>query len=278
MYKVLFLLLILLTGCGLPTTVSIDKPRKVSDDSLPGSVLAFRTPSDNSLIQGYALYYKVYYSETDFNDEEDDSRYFEESTYLNDNAEMQPGPVIPRQRGYVRIGDADGNQTTYPGFLVSDPVSASSLIYLVFDPGQDRGDFFDDSSDPPVVSLSHPVLLPVNTITRGIIDPTSADNSLLSFVGDWDFDSGNSVDYYHDADLKRRYNLPDSFSVEVITNSMASGNAFFDDQPVSSDLIIGIVAHSVGLDTSNLQVLYSKPEFIGSVRYTALTDANRTTR
>ena len=214
-------------GCGLPETQALLKPSRV--EQARGSLLAFETPADTSEIQGYTLYYKVYYSQTDFVDEVDDTYWFNEGTYINFEDEMQPGPYIPNQRGYIRMGELGGVSTDlYPGFLISDP-GDSVVVYIDFDWELKRGTF-DDTSKDPIVTLNPLPVTPavLLTLARGIYDPTDSNNSLRRFVNDWDYDDGSPNDSYHDADLRRKYNMPFSSSISAITSFMISGDPIVD--------------------------------------------------
>ena len=289
---VAWLFFVFLAGCGLPDTISLEKPAYV--DAGPtglghaSTVLAFRTPAVTTLIQGYTLYYKIYYSSTDFDDEEDESRWFDEGTYININDEMQPGPAIPNQRGYIRVGELGGDKSNYPGFLIADTMPPSTIVYIDFDWELKRGVFDKDSPDP-IVTLDPAPATPVDLykLARGIIDPTDSNDSLRSFVNingdavpdlsDWDFDDGSPNDNFFDADIRRKYNLPLTSSVGVMTDFLITGDPFAGSGSAPLELRIGFVVHSYGLDSVDFQILYSKPVYIGSVIYNPLNDTNRTT-
>jgi hypothetical protein len=281
--SVLFIIIILilsslLIGCGLPETQALLKPSKISTSR--SSVLAFRTPVDTSDIQGYTLYYKVYYSQTDFLDEQDEIRWFDEGTYINSEDEMQPGPYIPNQRGYIRVGELFGDSVSYPGFLINNPGNSVD-VYIDFDSIQKRGTFAYDSPDP-IVTLdpTPPVPIELYTLARGIIDPTDSNNALRRFVkndngikGDWDYDDGSPNDNYNDADLRRKYPMPFSSSVLDITAFLITGNPIIDS--LTPQILIGLVVHSYSLDVTNLEKIYSKPVYIGAVAYVPIDDTNR---
>jgi hypothetical protein len=286
-YSLLFIIISLIfssffIGCGLPDTQALLKPSRVTTTS--SSILAFRTPIDTTDIQGYTLYYKVYYSQSDFLDERDDTFWFYEGTYINSEDEMQPGPYIPNQRGYIRVGELGGDSFSYPGFLISNP-GDSVDVYIDFDWKLDRGFIDYESPDPIVLTVNPtpPVPSVLKTLARGIIDPTdSSDKSFRRFVknengikGDWDYDDGSPNDNYNDADLRRKYPMPLTSSVLDITTFLTSGNPIIDNG--TAQIVIGFVVHSYSLDVINLQPLYSKPEYIGAVAYTPINDTNRTT-
>jgi len=267
--------IVMLSGCGLPEIISLPKPSKVNTESLGlnSSVLAFRTPADITNIQGYVLSYKVYYSQTDFDKEEDESKWFYENYYINENDEMQPGPVICDQRGYIRTGELYSDSDSYPSFQIVNPPVSATIIYIDFDSVLNRLVMSDESPNP-IVGFEYPITTVRNTLVRGVIDPTSNDNSFRLFTADWDFEDGTSGDNFNDADLRRKYNKPQSITTPLTTTDFyMSGSSFWDiaiQNP--TQLIIGFVVYSYGFDPSKFQNLYSKPVFIGAVGYSPLYD------
>lgn len=279
------MLLSFLAGCGLPDTLSLDKPEIVSVTS--NKVLAFITPDDTTNILGYTVYYKVYFSQTDFDNEQDESVWFDEGTYINSDDEMQPGPVIPNQRGYIRVGNYAPGSTSapsYESYQIENPGN-STTMYINFDSG--GAGVFDENSPMPIVHLGYPVITTVlNTLVRGVNDDTDTNLAFRSFVknplnpgsaaGDWDY-VNSDTDGFYDGDLRRKRNLTSTNDVTSMTSYLMSGEPFAG-LPTPSDLIIGIVVHSFGLDPVNLQPLYSKPVYVGTVGYSPLTDTSRSGR
>ena len=272
---IIFIFSSLLIGCGLPETQALLKPTKETVAPPNSAILAFRTPIDTTDIQGYTLYYKVYYSQSDFDAEEDASKWFDEGTYINSEDEMQPGPYIPNQRGYIRVGELGGDSISYPGFLIGNP-GDSVVVYIDFDSLQNPGIFNAISPDPIVllVNPTPPSPVVLNTLARGIIDPTDSNNSLRRFVDDWDYDVDDG-DNYFDADLRRKYPMPFSSSVLDISAFLITGDPIVDS--LTPQILIGLVVHSYSLDVTNLQQIYSKPVYIGEVTYSPINDTNRTT-
>lgn len=272
-------LAITLAACGLPDTISLPKPLVVNTGN--SYVIGFETPADTTGILGYTIYYKVYFSNTDFLDEDDDDVWFDEGTYINSNAEMQPGPVIPNQRGYIRFGESGDDSTSYKSFQISEP-GPSTTVYIDFDPTS-LGVFGKDNGMPIVhlgpIGPPEPVAL--NYLVRGVIDPTDSNLLFRTFVknpinpgnvSDWDYDDGDGDNFY-DADLRRKHNLNDVSSVSTLTAELLTGVPFAGLPP--GDLTIGAVVHSYGLDVVKFQVLYSKPVYLGRVIYSPLDDTNR---
>ncbi len=269
-----------LIACGIPDIRSLSKPVKVNTEvlGLNSSVLAFRTPADTTDIQGYALYYKIYYGQSDFIAEKDESLWFDEGFYINDNSEMQPGEVICNERGFIRVGELNADTSSYPAFLITSPPLPSTIVYIDFDSIQHRLGMSDDSPDP-IVGFVYPITTIQKTLVRGIIDPTAGtDDSFRSFISDWDFDDGSPADNFHDADLRRRHNKPQSIAKpDETTDFYLSGEPHYniEENQIPTQWIIGFVVFSYGFDPSNFQQLYSKPEFIGAVGYSPINDTNR---
>lgn len=273
--------IILIAGCGLPETVSLPKPSQVTSGS--SYVVSFITPSDTTEILGYTIYYKVYFNETDFLDEDDDDVWFDEGTYINSNDEMQPGPIIPNQRGYIRFGEDGGDSTFYQSYQIANPGDATT-VYIDFDP-TNTGIFNNDSAMPIVHlgPIGPPTPVSQNTLVRGIIDPSDSNLAQRTFVdnvknpsntGDWDYDLSDG-DTFYDADLRRNHDISSTSSVSSLSEALMAGEPFAGFSP--GDLIIGVVVHSYGVDPVNLEILYSKPVYLGRVVYSPLFDTNRTT-
>ena len=273
-----FLVFLLITGCGIPENRSLEKPIVLDSSKLGlySSVLAFKTPSDTTNILGYALFYKVYYSQSDFDNEQDKDKWFDEYSYINDNDEMQPGSVIGNQRGFIPVGELGAETQSYPSYLIEDPPMPSTTIYIDFDSIQHRLVISNDSPQP-IVGFEYPISTVKYTLARGIIDPTAgSDDSFRLFVADWDYDDGQPDDNFYDADLRRRYDIPASNIPATVTEYYMGGDPFFeiaDQEP--TQFLIGFVAYSYGIDPSNFQILTSKPVFVGVVGYSPISDTKK---
>ena len=261
----------MLLGCGLPDYREIPKPVALTQPN--ATSLAFRTPSDVSIIQGYVLSYKIYATESEYASLDDES-YFNESEYISNNTEMQPGNVIPRQRGFIKAGiDGKYNLNAYQ---IPDLGVANQNIFIDFDSGRTQA-AMDDSSQLPIVGYTvYPIVTPQVTLARGVNDPddTSSQKQFLSFVADWDFDQSGVG--YSDADLFRRLNIS-SFSdtdVDSLVSFLIDNGELLN--PIENELIIGFVLYAYGYDTSPPPtIVYSKPIYLGSIKYQNVGDYNR---
>jgi len=313
----IFIYSLFILSCGIPDYSSLEKPIKMSfvdivDDPaeppLPAAVIAFKTPSDDTNIVGYSIFYKVYYS--DFADPDFvlqpgalpgtkvDIDYFDEYTYINNNDEMQPGDIIPNQRGYLKIGIM--GSSTFGEFTIENP-GPNEAIYIDFDPDGEGA----IQSDPnkrlePVIGYDYdevatPHVFPEKILVRGFIDPAdqtkysltsgidkrrsglNPGNTFRSFVADWKYDRNDDGDHIFDGDLRRAY--------YVLSNQPSDyqnlGDPFFSGDPLpatpAGDVVIGFVVYSFGRNTSGGQLLpiASKPVYIGSIKYTDFHEVNR---
>ncbi len=260
----------LLGACGLPEYAVLDKPVPLSKPDV--ACLAFEAPSDVSKISGYVLFYKLYYSDSDFSTQ-NDSQAFNEVYYESSGGEMPPGDVVPRQRGFAKMGLVGGSE--YPAFHILDGNLPSGKFFLDFNPGNPGNPMGDDSENPQVMLNSYPGGTPSGIhLARGVIDPTDIGNpDFLVFPNNWDWDNGSPADNYSDADLYRKLNLSEGPNVIDVVNSFKTG------QPPSvqegEKLIIGVAVCAYGYDPSLLTLLFSKPVFLGSVEYSPVHDITR---
>jgi len=280
-----------LIGCGLPGYTSIEKPVVMTnvdfiDDplmpELSNTVIAFKTPVNDTDILGYSIFYKVYYSDTTDPDfalqpgalpgTKVDIDYFDEYTFINNNDEMQPGDYIPNERGFLRVGEFDKN--TFEEFYINHP-GPDEAIYIDFDP---TGEGVSDSNlrKDPIIGYDFPVST-VKTLARGYTDPTdSLSNMFRRFVADWDFDLNDSGDQFNDGDLRRGYYLlSNQIAPSTLEEIEASGEPFYTNgMPSGGDMIIGFVVYSFGRDISggSFSPIASKPVYFGDIKYTPLHD------
>ncbi len=306
-----------LISCGLPDYSSLEKPVMMTkvdfiDDpaepDLPNTVIAFKTPVNDTNILGYSIFYKVYYSDSadpDFilqpgapPETKVDKDYFDEFTYINDNVEMQPGDTIPNQRGYLKIGIM--GSSTFGEYTIANP-GPNEAIYIDFDPDGEGA----SQSDPnkrlePVIGYDYneaatPHVFPEKILVRGFLDPADQTEYSLtsgfdkrrsglnpgktfrSFVADWKYDRNDDNDHIFDGDLRRAY--------YVISHQPSDygnlGDPFFSGDPLpatpAGDVVIGIVVFSFGRNISGgqLTAIASKPVYIGSIKYTDFHEVNR---
>ena len=99
--KYLFLIILnslfIFTGCGLPVYEVLDPPQKISSTL---NQVGFDTPDDD-LIDGYIIYYKIYYSGDTEIDE--DEAHFSPSYYDSSSAEMESGTDIPEELDFYPL-------------------------------------------------------------------------------------------------------------------------------------------------------------------------------
>jgi len=286
---IILILVQVVVGCGLPQVVLLEKPIRLervdaSDGSgsqeLPSTVIAFGFPDDDTNIIGYVIYYKVYYSSTEDPDYRRDERYFDENSYSGSNEEMQPGDIIPNQRGFLRIGEFGASEFGEYDIRHNDSQEA---VYIDFDPGG-RGGGNSDQREEPIIGYDYPVTEDnkVKTLARGFIDPTDRregtetypGTKFRSFVKDWEYDFNNRGDRYHDGDLRRGYYLLRNQPGREIESIERCGTPYFQNHS-PSQLRIAFVVYSYGRIKGALRPITSKPVYFGYVDYSPVHDANR---
>ena len=283
---------VLLTGgCGLPRLAVINEPVSISPPA--NNVIAFRTPSVDRNITGYAIYYKIYAGESDRRSQRDESYWFVSSSTAYSVTEMQPGPDVPNKRGFFRLGVLGRSEIPGIGQPYINHRGPGQTVYIDFTP--DRREFGDSGSSSraePVIGFGSFPVNPVLRVSRGFIgDPgESGSKTLRSFVNDWQFDLGNP-NGYHDADLRRLgYPAPrDNYSVmryqpgRTIADITAVGAPLFGGRSgttttiAPSEILIGLAVHSVGRNVGggSFSTLYSKPVYLGTVTYEGPVRSNR---
>jgi len=306
-------LILSLISCGLPDYSSLEKPVMMTkvdfvDDpaepDLPNTVIAFKTPVNDTNILGYSIFYKVYYSDTEDPDfilqpgalpeTKVDKDYFDEFTYINDNVEMQPGDYIPNQWGYLKIGEV--GSSVFGEYTIEHP-GPGEAIYIDFDPDGEGASQSDSNQRlEPVIGYDYngtlsPHVTAIKTLARGFIDPNDGSTYSLttgiderpsglnpggdtfrSFVNDWMFDRNNDNDHVFDGDLRRAYNILSNHNQPSDYQNL--GDPFFSGDPLpatpTGDVIIGFVVYSFGRNISGGQFssIASKPVYIGDIKYT----------
>jgi hypothetical protein len=262
-------------SCGIPSYSYLEKPVKMSSYySATGdgvTLVGFTTPSNDTNILGYNIYYKIY-SQDDSTEVEDDEKYFDENYYIDDNTEMQTGDKIPNKRGFIRIGEfnvsADSSYLNRQ-FSIEHP-GAGIPVYIDFDPSDTDDAGGADNRDQPVIAENAPGNAnKIMTIARGFRDSgNNPDDNFLSFVNDWNLESdisGSTVD----GDLKRAYYL---LSRQPASENI-SGTEIFSSY-TGVDILIGFAAYSTGLDITGgtFAKIDSKPVFLGFILYPAADD------
>jgi len=284
----------IIMGCGLPQVILLDKPIRLyrvdASDSLeapplPPTVVAFAFPKNDADIIGYVIYYKVYYSSsTQDPDYWEDTKYFDENTYVGNNNEMQPGDAIPNQYGFLRIGEF--GKSEFGDYDIRHNGSQKA-VYIDFDPGGKGADGRDANlRNEPIIGYDYPVTEDnkIKVLARGFIDPTDTreatetypGDKFRSFVNDWDYDDDDG-DGYHDGDLRRGDYLLGNQPGQTLEHIRRSGEPFFQKSP-PSQLSIRFVVHSYGRTKGNLLPLTSKPVYIGDITYSPVRDADRSRR
>ena len=274
---VVVFLSLLVAGCGLPDYITLEAPESYSG-TLPSTVVAFTEPDDSNII-GYALYYKIYSGLSDLSSENDEDWFDEASSHYTET-DIPTGSTVPNQRGFLKAGESGNRATTMWSTSLIPAQGVGTDIFIDFDYGAVVSTAGDDRLEP-VVGTNWDGNIPTTvlmTLARGFRDPTNtSSDELLKFVADWDFNDGSPNDGYHDGDLRRGYNniSKQPGTTRAIVDSC--GTPLFNTSP-SSELYIGLVVHSFGYDPSTVAPLYSKPLYLGEIRYQQVNDVDRVSR
>jgi len=250
------LILLLFAQCGLPEFAVVAKPSKLTNsDTLKATVIGFQTPSNDTNITGYALYYKIYISDSEYNTDES---YFEDGHYVNSDTEFQPGSVVPKSRGFVLAGHLGATDLPESRYTIRHSAAGDDIL-INFNPNDSNTD--SNARQEPVVvkgplSANNPTL---HTLARGFVDYRSASgNQLRRFVDDWYFQQD-----FTDGDLGRPpAKQPGSQAADYPGN--------FQRLAIVNRIIIGFVVHSVGYNPATSSPLVSQPVSIGKIEYTEI--------
>ena len=253
---------LIITGCGLPDYAKINPPTTVGlDPNLKW--VGFKTPTDDTNITGYVVYYKIYTNLE--NSLYDDDR----NAFTSSSEELPLGDTLPVQQEFVRAGGTDLGRVfpSSTGFNIPH-INPGENVYINFDPTNEPNS--NDRAEPEVVRVDPDpgVGTPLGiTLTRGYIDieDPSASPPLRYFVNDWRVEADTSSGYF-DGDLRRPPPKPQPGSAE----DEWTGTPIFTSGNLPTSLQIAIVVYSVGLDSTGggLTFLESEPVHLGRVEYT----------
>ena len=248
-YKILYLLItvtLLTTSCGLPVYEVLDAPERYN----PGSYqVGFQTP-DDSAIDGYIIYYKIY--ESNHSSISSDEAKFSASYYENSNDELDFGTSLPESLNFFPLGFVgQSNNENFPHI----PLSGSDHDV--------NFNFFDALNQ---ISGSDPVLsidgfeyngIPARGVKYSEIESyTSSEDTFKRFVKNYEFEnSSNDVD----ADLV----------------SMKSNNGGSLSGIISIE--IAFVAISYGISAGTLEQMMSIPVYLGTVTQNNFSDNSSNT-
>ena len=233
--------LFLISSCGLPNYEVLEAPTVYSP---PGSsTVGFETPGDDT-IDGYIIYYKIYYyGDTQIDDDEDQ---FDESYYSNDD--LPSGTSVPESLDFYNLGFVDDtSNTSYPHI----PLTGSShQVYFDFSQTLlrlDDPELYIDST-----SYNSAIGIPARGVTYDDVY-NSGDNTFKRFLKNYEFDP------YLDADL-----VSMKSSAGTLTDGMSVEIAF--------------VAISYGISPDSFDQLMSVPVYLGTIELTSIYDNSANSR
>ncbi len=232
--SIVLLTLIIFTlsaSCGLPVYEVLDPPRKIGSSL---NQVGFDTPDDD-LIDGYIIYYKIYYSGDTSVD--DDEAHFSPSYYEDSSSEMESGTDIPEDLDFFPLGIIGKTSVTYPHIPLRGD---DHEVYFDFTNAQNQ-------NGDPILSIDGVNYnQDLGTPARGVFytDDIGSDsyNTFKSFINSFSTDSGQI-----DSDL--------------ISMRSSNGGSLSNINAIE----IAFVAISYGISESNFEQMMSLPVYLGSV-------------
>ena len=250
----LLLLSVSFFSCGLPNAQSLAKPAVNNGLFSDTTKVGFGTVAAEAgtQVNGYALYYKVYASASDY-DSQNDDWHFDENNYTDGN-ELASGATVPKQRGFVRAGRI--NQNSLPASSFNYPFPGAGFSIVLDANANDSSD--SNLRDQPILGLGPDPITDANKIevARGYLDPLDlTSDDLRSFVDDWYLVGTSS-----DGDLRR----PPGTQPSTNTSGSLISGLGGSNHP---QLRIAFVTYAVGVEIATLTQLESKPIFLGYIEY-----------
>ncbi|MBF9016083.1 MULTISPECIES: hypothetical protein [unclassified Oceanispirochaeta] len=242
-------LTLILSGCGLPVYEALDPPTVAFLSSGVNSV-AF-TSDDDELIDGYVIYYKVYYADDTLIRTEE--KQFDPTTYENNDLDEIPsGKTLPEKLGFYKIGFRSRTNRTDPQIPVS--VGGSTVI-------------IDFTNSSPQIFGSDPTIYVDNTdmnpdfgIPARSVVYSDAGSAFPNYVNDHTFKR-----------FVRNYEYGSSYKDADISQALSRGGSDI------ATIDIAFVAYSYGISNTTLEPLSSIPVYLGTVRQTSMSDNNPNT-
>ena len=209
----------------------LDPPGKISSSL---NQVGFDTPDDD-LIDGYIIYYKIYYSgDTSVGDDE---AHFSPSYYANSSSELESGIEIPKNLKFQPLGILGKTSVTYPHIPLQGD---DHEVYFDFTNAQNQ------NADPILTIDGVNSNYNKGTPARSVLyhdDIGSANyNTFKSFINSYSADSSQI-----DSDL--------------MSMRTSNGGSLSNINAIE----IAFVAISYGISESNFEQMMSLPVYLGTV-------------
>jgi len=231
---------LIITGCGLPLYEVLTPP--VSFYTSGDSLVGFTTP-DDSMIDGYVIFYKIYNDQETLASQEE--KMFNSDYYLSStNLQMPSGDELPLKLHFYRLGFTGKNNVIYPQI----PWSGSrDIIQIDFSDSKDQR----VGTDPAIlingIDYSDFFGIPARYVKYNSNDiPTIWNGTFKRFVKNYRYDEDSDI-----KDASKRNNGTVSLNIEI-----------------------AFVAVSYGISVDNLQPLMSIPVYLGRIQQLNMGNAS----
>ena len=240
---IFLIVLITISSCGLPDYEVLEPPEYYNPSG--DYNVGFKTPNDES-IDGYIIYYKIYYSGDDDLIDGDEGK-FDESYYSNDD--LPSGTTVPESLDFYELAYVDNTNNSYPHI----PLNGSSTHDVYFD----FKDTLNQDSDPVLyidtINYNSTIGIPARGVTYHAVYSDS-DYSFKRFLKNYEYDP------YIDADLE---SMKDSYT---------------GDLSLINSIEIAFVAISYGISSTDFNTLMSIPIYLGTVNVNNFDDNSANAR
>ena len=243
-------MMFVLAGCGLPNYTALGSPVSTTSASIPRK-LSFTTVTApvGVTVTGYALYYKVYRDQSDYNALGEADR-----TAIN-HKDAQTGSSTLTSKGFVRAGELSATDLPANQFNIRHLGSGDTIVLdFPADANPVAGNALNAASAPGSAVANR------ITLARGYIDYRTANDGLRRFYNDWAFGS-----VFTDGDLRRP---PGKQPATVVTDLTGTSIVTAAGR---QEFVVAFAVYAVGLIQAELTPLSSQPTHLGSIRYSDIS-------
>ncbi len=238
-HKLLFIItitiLLIFSSCGLPVYEVLEPPVRYN----PGNYkVGFQTPDDD-LIDGYIIYYKIYYTGDTTIDT--DKAHFNASYYDNDT--LESGISIPEDLDFFKIGFINSSRNDIFPHIQHKESDTDIVI--------DFTNVIAQDTDPQIFldATDYNEMVDNGTPARGVL------------YSDIDFYNTSEISYKRFVKNFEFENSAGEIDDDLLTMKSAHGNSLSGIGSIK----IAFVAISYGISESTFEQLMSIPVYLGTV-------------